>query len=91
MMKLLGTGQDLLINSTNRRAARRLARSPSDAYKKRWKDMTKGGFRTFLGVHLGTAMLGVGFRQLAKRLPTWVSQLGVGRLLEKLPTDLYRL
>ena len=64
----------------------------SHVYKSRWKDLQNGPvFWTFLGVHLGIAMLGIGSRHLIKRSPSWLSQLGPGRLFEKLPTDLYRL
>ena len=35
-------------------------------------------------------MLGVSSRHLMKTTPNWVSQLGPGKLFDKLSTDLYR-
>ena len=40
---------------------------------------------------LGVAILGKGPRHLMRKEPRWISQLGEGRLFEKLPCDLYRL
>ena len=45
----------------------------------------------FFDVHLGVSILGIGSRHLMKRTPTWISQLGSGKLFEKLPTNLYRI
>ena len=53
--------------------------------------MTIDGFYTFLGIYLGTSILGIGTRHLMRRSPTWSSQLGKNRLFEKITTDLYRL
>ena len=66
VFKILGNGVKLMIDNTNERAKRRLSRSKSEAYKNRWIDMTEGGFRTFLGVWLGTAMIGVAARHMTK-------------------------
>ena len=56
----------MIIDKTNKRAKRRLSRSISDAYKKRWEDMTEVGFRTFLGVWLAVAMVGFDARHITK-------------------------
>ena len=64
VFKILGNGVKLMIDKTNKRG--RLSRSKSEAYKNRWIDMTEGGFRTFLGVWLGTAMIGVAARHMTK-------------------------
>ena len=53
--------------------------------------MEETQFRTFLGVWMGIAMLGIGSRHLSKKKPVWLSQLGERRLFGKLPSDLYRL
>ena len=91
-MKIQGAGEELLCDRTNARAKRLLSRSPSDAYSKRWQDLTPGTrFDTFYVVHLGLAILGVGERHLMESKPNWLSQLGPGKLFEKIPTDLYRL
>ena len=92
VLRILGKGVDLLCKSTNARAKRRLGKSNSDAYKNRWKDLTKGArFCTFFGAYLGCSILGVGSRHLMQQKPYWLSQLGDKKLFEKLPTDLFRL
>jgi len=87
-MKLLGMGADLLCKRTNARAKRR----QSEGYLNRWIDLTPGGrLCSFLAVYIGSAVLGVGPRDLMRKTPSWISQQGEGRLFEKLTTDLYRL
>ena len=91
-MRILGSAAKLLCDRTNSRAKRRLSRSSSDAYKTRWKDLTLGGrLSTFLGVHLGVSIIGVGPRHLMKQKPEWMSQQGEKKLFGKITTDLYRL
>ena len=80
----------MLIRQTNNRAKRRLSRR-SNAYRKRWKDLNEGRFRTFLGAWLGVSILGQSARHFTKKEPAWLSQLGDGRLFGKLPSDLWRL
>ena len=90
-MKILGDGAQLLCKRTNKRAHRLLSKSTSDAHKNRWQDLTIGGrLSTFLGVHIGVAILGIGARRVMKKEPEWISQLGEKRLFGKIPTDLYR-
>ena len=91
VFKILGNGVKMMIEKTNKRAKRRLSRSNSDAYKKRWVDMTEGGFRTFLGVWLGVAMLGVGARHMTKANLKWLNQTKENELFGKLPLNLWRL
>ena len=91
VFKILGNGVKMMIEKTNKRAKRRLSRSNSDAYKKRWVDMTEGGFRTFLGVWLGVAMLGVGARHRTKANLKWLNQTKENELFGKLPLNLWRL
>ena len=90
-MQILGEGAELLCNCTNARAKRILSRSSSDAYKRRWKDLTNGPrLFTFLAAYFGVAMIGIGSRHLEKVNPPWVSQQGERLLFAKLPVDLYR-
>ena len=90
--KILEKGQDLLCKSTNARAKRCLSRSSSNSYTKRWRDLQPGPrFWLFLGVKLGVSILAIGSRHLMRISPSWISQLGKGKLFEKLPTDIYRL
>ena len=88
---ILGNGVTMMIDKTNKRVKRRLSRSNSDASKKRWVDMTEGGFRTFLGVLLGVAMLGVGARHMTKANFKWLNQMKENELFGKLPLNLWRL
>ena len=92
-MQILGNeGVELLCKQSNARAMRKLSKSPSSVWNKRWKDLIPGTrFCIFLGVFLGTAILGIGSKHLMKKKPDWISQLGPKKLFEKLPTDLFRL
>ena len=69
-MKILGTGAELLCSRTNARAKYRLSKSSSEAYKKRWKDLNQLRFSTFMGVHLGVAILGIGSRHQMRCKPS---------------------
>ena len=92
ILQILGKGVDLLIQKTNSRANRRLAKCSSVRYKARWQDLVNDpGFWPFFGAYLGTALIGIGARHLMKRSPPWLSQLGNQQLFSKIPCDLYRL
>ena len=91
VFNILGNGVTLMIDETTKRAKGRLSRSNSDAYKKRWVDMTEGSFRTFLGVWLGVAMLGVGVRHMINADLKWRNQTKENELFGKLPLNLWRL
>ena len=64
LLKIIGEeGVELLIHRTNKRAERRLSRR-SNAYSKRWKNLSKERLRAFLGARFGVSILRVSLRHL---------------------------
>ena len=68
--KILGKGQNILCERTTARGKRCMRKTESDAWRKRWKDLTVGArFSTFIAAWIGSAIIKVGVRHLMKKTP----------------------